>query len=84
MNEHQDDPTRDITPRASGHSLGPVGFSIGVALILVGLVISWPAMVIGAAIAIGLRPCLDSRLGANPRYGRLGLGARACRRRVIG
>jgi Rieske Fe-S protein len=52
VNEHQDDTTRDITPRASGHSLGPVGFSIGVALILVGLVISWPAIVVGAATAI--------------------------------
>ena len=48
MNDHQDDSTRQV----SGNSLGPVGFSIGVAVILVGLVISWPAMVVGAAIAI--------------------------------
>lgn len=60
MNEHQNDTTQDDTTRnilttttqAGGHSLGPVGFSIGVALILVGLVISWAAMVVGAAIAI--------------------------------
>jgi Rieske Fe-S protein len=48
VNEHQD----DTTP-AEGHSLWPVGFSIGIALILVGLVISWWAMVVGAAFAIG-------------------------------
>ncbi len=33
-------------------SLWPVGFAIGIACILVGLVISWPAAVLGAAITI--------------------------------
>lgn len=35
-----------------GHSLWPIGFAIGIACILVGLVISWPAAVLGAAITI--------------------------------
>lgn len=35
-----------------GHSLWPIGFSIGIAVLLVGLVISWPAMILGAALAI--------------------------------
>jgi len=30
----------------------PIGFAIGVACILVGLVISWPAVILGAAVAI--------------------------------
>ena len=47
MNERDDN-----TTHAEGHSLWPVGFSIGVALILVGLVISWWAMVVGAVFAI--------------------------------
>ena len=33
-------------------SLWPVGFAIGIACILIGLVISWPAAVLGAAITI--------------------------------
>jgi quinol---cytochrome c reductase iron-sulfur subunit, bacillus type len=44
--------SQDDTRETSGHSLWPIGFSIGVAVILVGLVISWPAMVLGAALAI--------------------------------
>ena len=48
MTENPDD-TREAEP---GHSLWPIGFSIGVAVILVGLVISWPAMIVGAALAI--------------------------------
>jgi Rieske Fe-S protein len=45
--------TQDDTTQTSGHSLWPVGFSIGIAVVLVGLVISWPAMIVGAALAIG-------------------------------
>ena len=48
MSESPDD-NRDPAPR---QSLWPVGFAIGVAVILVGLVISWPAMILGAALAI--------------------------------
>jgi menaquinol-cytochrome c reductase iron-sulfur subunit len=47
VNEHHDD-----TTHGEGHSLWPVGFSVGVALILVGLVVSWWAMVLGAAFTI--------------------------------
>ena len=47
MTDTQDDTTH------SGHSsLWPIGFSIGIAVLLVGLVISWPAMLVGAALAI--------------------------------
>ena len=46
MNDTQDDTTH------SGHSLWPIGFSIGIAVLLVGLVISWPAMLVGAGLAI--------------------------------
>ena len=49
MSESPDDNNREPT---QGHSLWPVGFAIGVAVILVGLVVSWPAMVLGAALAI--------------------------------
>ena len=42
----------DINEQAPGHSLWPVGFAIGIACILIGLVISWPAAVLGAAITI--------------------------------
>lgn len=42
----------DDTPEARGSSLWPIGFAIGIACILVGLVISWPAAVLGAAITI--------------------------------
>ena len=48
MSENPDD-TREAAP---GHSLWPIGFAIGIAVILVGLVISWPAMIVGAALAI--------------------------------
>jgi Rieske Fe-S protein len=42
----------DDNPQAPGHSLWPIGFAIGIACILVGLVVSWPAAVLGAAITI--------------------------------
>jgi menaquinol-cytochrome c reductase iron-sulfur subunit len=44
-----DNPDHNPQP---GQSLWPVGFAIGVAVILVGLVISWPAAVLGAALTI--------------------------------
>ena len=47
MTENPDD-----TPQAPGHSLWPIGFAIGIAVILVGLVISVPAIILGAALTI--------------------------------
>jgi len=44
--------TQDDTTQTAGHSLWPIGFSIGIAVLLVGLVVSWPAMIVGAALAI--------------------------------
>ncbi len=38
-------------PQAPGSSLWPIGFAIGIAIALVGLVVSWPAAVVGAALA---------------------------------
>jgi menaquinol-cytochrome c reductase iron-sulfur subunit len=35
-----------------GPSLWPIGFAIGVACVLVGLIISWPVVAVGAAIAV--------------------------------
>jgi Rieske Fe-S protein len=35
-----------------GPSLWPIGFAIGVACVLVGLIVSWPAVAVGAAIAV--------------------------------
>jgi menaquinol-cytochrome c reductase iron-sulfur subunit len=42
----------DDKPNVPGHSLWPIGFAIGIACVLVGLVVSWPAAVLGAALAI--------------------------------
>ena len=42
----------DEKPHVSPPSLWPIGFAIGLACILVGLVVSWPAVVIGAVLAI--------------------------------
>ena len=42
----------DDTPQVPGHSLWPIGFAIGIACVLVGIVVSWPAAVLGAAITI--------------------------------
>jgi Rieske Fe-S protein len=39
-------------PHVPGPSLWPVGFAIGIACVLVGLVVSWPAVAVGAAIAL--------------------------------
>ena len=47
MTENPDD-----TPQAPGQSLWPIGFAIGVAVVLVGLVISVAAIILGAALTI--------------------------------
>ena len=47
MTENPDD-----TPQAPGQSLWPIGFAIGIAVVLVGLVISVVAIVLGAALTI--------------------------------
>jgi menaquinol-cytochrome c reductase iron-sulfur subunit len=39
-------------PHVPGPSLWPIGFAIGIACVLVGLVVSWPAAAVGAAIAL--------------------------------
>jgi len=43
---------RGERPHAPPPSLWPVGFALGIACILVGLVVSWPAVAAGAAIAL--------------------------------
>jgi Rieske Fe-S protein len=45
------EPNRD-QHHLPGPSLWPIGFAIGVACVLVGLVVSWPAVAVGAAIAV--------------------------------
>ena len=45
------DPGND-TPHVPGPSLWPIGFAIGVACLLVGLVIGWIVAAVGAAIAV--------------------------------
>ena len=39
-------------PHVPGPSLWPIGFAVGIACVLVGLVVSWPAVAVGAAIAL--------------------------------
>lgn len=39
-------------PQAPSSSLWPIGFAIGLACVLIGIVVSWPAAVLGAALAI--------------------------------
>jgi Rieske Fe-S protein len=39
-------------PHVPGPSLWPVGFAVGIACVLVGLVVSWPVAAVGAAIAL--------------------------------
>jgi Rieske Fe-S protein len=39
-------------PHAPAPSLWPVGFAVGIVCILVGLVVSWPAVAVGAAITL--------------------------------
>jgi hypothetical protein len=40
-------------PHVPGPSLWPIGFAIGVACVLVGLIVSMPAVIVGAVIAVG-------------------------------
>ena len=47
MTENPDD-----TPQAPHQSLWPIGFAIGIAVILVGLVVSVPAIILGAVLTI--------------------------------
>ena len=42
----------DDKPRPPGHSLWPIGFAIGIACFLVGIVVSGPAAVLGVAVTI--------------------------------
>src|SRR4029453_5985 len=44
------------TPHVPPPSLWPIGFAIGVACILVGLVVSIPALIVGAIITLVFRP----------------------------
>ena len=39
-------------PESPGQSVWPIGFAIGIACVLVGLVISWWVVAIGGAIAL--------------------------------
>jgi hypothetical protein len=39
-------------PHGAGPSLWPIGFAVGIACVLVGLVVSWPAAAVGAVIAL--------------------------------
>jgi Rieske Fe-S protein len=42
----------DEQRHAPAPSLWPIGFAIGIACVLVGLIVSWPAVAVGAAVAI--------------------------------
>ena len=44
--------TSHDTPHAPGPSLWPIGFAIGVACLLLGLVISWMVAVVGAVLVV--------------------------------
>jgi Rieske Fe-S protein len=46
------EPNRHDEPHVPGPSLWPIGFAIGVVGVLVGLIVSWPAVAVGAAIAV--------------------------------
>jgi Rieske Fe-S protein len=46
------EPPKTDQPHIQGPSLWPIGFAIGVACVLVGLIVSTPAVVVGAVIAI--------------------------------
>jgi Rieske Fe-S protein len=41
------------TPHTPGPSLWPVGFAIGVVVLLVGLIVGWPIVILGAILAAG-------------------------------
>jgi menaquinol-cytochrome c reductase iron-sulfur subunit len=42
----------DQPPHVPPPSLWPIGFAVGIACILIGLVVSWPAVAVGAVLAI--------------------------------
>jgi menaquinol-cytochrome c reductase iron-sulfur subunit len=46
------EPLKTDQPHVSGPSLWPIGFAIGVACVLVGLIVSTPAVIVGAVIAV--------------------------------
>ena len=46
------EPNRHDEPHQPGASLWPIGFAIGIVGVLVGLIVSWPAVAVGAAIAV--------------------------------
>jgi len=46
------EPNRDH-PHVPGPSLWPVGFAIGVVVLLLGLVVGWPIIILGAILALG-------------------------------
>ncbi|RDI73220.1 Rieske [2Fe-2S] domain-containing protein [Gaiella occulta] len=50
--EHSVSDSTDDKPHVPAPSLWPIGFAVGVASVLVGLVVSWPATVVGAALAL--------------------------------
>jgi Rieske Fe-S protein len=39
-------------PHVPGPSLWPIGFAVGIACVLIGLVVSWPVAAVGAALAL--------------------------------
>jgi len=61
------EPNRDQQP-SSGPSLWPIGFALGVACVLVGLIIGWPIAAVGGAIALiaGAFWVRDSTSGYSP------------------
>jgi menaquinol-cytochrome c reductase iron-sulfur subunit len=46
------EPPKTDQPHVPGPSLWPIGFAIGVACVLVGLIVSTPAVIVGAVIAV--------------------------------
>jgi len=42
----------DEKPHLPGPSLWPVGFAVGIACVLIGLVVSWPVAAVGAALSL--------------------------------
>jgi menaquinol-cytochrome c reductase iron-sulfur subunit len=46
------EPRADDKPHLPPPSLWPVGFAVGIVCVLVGLIVSWPAVAVGALIAI--------------------------------
>jgi len=46
------EPNRDH-PHVPGPSLWPVGFAVGIVVLLVGLIVGWPIVLLGAVLAVG-------------------------------